>query len=199
MVLYYDFYEDPQSEKSGDRKKFHARVVTKRTVTTDTLAADIQESSSLTKADVKSVLTALVHAMRNELGHGSRIHVEGLGYFQLTLACPPVNSPGEVRAESIRVKSITFRPEISFRKSFHSVLFKRAPVKKHSRQHTEHEMDSLLNAHFMDNPYLTAKQFMQLSGLTHATAARRLKQLVEAGKLRKVYFSKHPLYEKAFQ
>jgi Fic family protein len=114
----------------------------------------------------------------------------------LTLTCPPVNSPGEVRAESIRVKSITFRPEIDFRNSFRGVQFKRAPVKQHSGTYTGQEMDSLLNAYFRDNPYLTAKKFEQLSGFTHATAARHLKQLVEAGKLRKVYFSKYPLYEK---
>jgi predicted histone-like DNA-binding protein len=195
MALYYDFYEDPPSKGSGGKKRFHVRVVTKGTATTDMLAADIQQSSSLTEADVKGVLTALVHAVKDRLGHSSRVHVEGLGYFQLTLACPPVDSPGGIRAESIRVKSITFRPESSFRNNFRTVRFMRAPVKQHSKSYSEQEMDSLLNAYFKDNSYLTARQFMQLSGFTRTTAARRLRQLVEAGKLRKVYFSRYPLYE----
>ncbi|MDR1601705.1 MAG: HU family DNA-binding protein [Tannerella sp.] len=196
MALYYDFYENPQQEGSGDGKRFHVRVVTKGTVTTDMLASDIRKSSSLTEADVKGVLTALVHALKNSLKENRRVHVEGLGYFQLTLACPPVSARNEIRAESIRVKSIIFRPESDFRKSFRTVTFRREPVKRHSIPYSEQEMDSLLNACFRDTPYLTAKKFEQQSGLTHATAARRLKQLVEAGKLRKVYFSRYPLYEK---
>jgi predicted histone-like DNA-binding protein len=196
MALYYDFYETPQPKGSERAKRLHARVVTKGTVTTDMLAADIQGSSSLTEADVKGVLTALVQTMRDRLEQSNRVHVEGLGYFRLTLDCPPVGSPGEIRAESIRVKSIAFRPESDFKNSFRSVRFVRTPVKQHSKAYSEQEMDSLLKACFNDSPYLTAKQFRQLSGLTHATAARRLKQLVEAGKLRKVYFSRYPLYER---
>jgi predicted histone-like DNA-binding protein len=103
MSLHYDFYENPVSKDSDKRPKLHARVVTEGTMTTDQLAQYIHEVCTLSTADVKASLIALVEVMAGELASGRRIHLEGLGYFQLTLSSPPVDSPKEIRAESIHV------------------------------------------------------------------------------------------------
>jgi predicted histone-like DNA-binding protein len=195
MGLNYDFYENPQSKGGEQKKILHARVVSSGCMTTDALARTIEEASSLTVGDVKSVLMALTQIMQSRLADGWRIHLDGLGYFQLTLSCPSVSSSKEIRAESIRVKSIVFRPETDFKNSFKTVHPVRTPVKKHSKQQTEQEIEKILTAYFEENPYLTGPQFGTLCGFTHSTAARRLKQLVESGKLKKISLCGQPLYE----
>ncbi|MDR3268964.1 MAG: DNA-binding protein [Tannerella sp.] len=195
MGLNYDFYETPQPKDGEQPPTYHARVVTQGTLTTDALANEIQQATSLTVGDVKAVLAALTQTMTYKLSESWRIHLEGLDYFQLTLSCPPVKSPREIRAESIHVKSIAFRPEIDFKNAFRSIQPVRTPVKKHSEQHSEQAMEKRLTAYFKDNMYMNGNQFMTLFGFTKSTAARRLKQLVAAGKLKKTGFCNQPLYQ----
>jgi predicted histone-like DNA-binding protein len=194
MGLKYDFYETPRREGGEEQTVYHARVVTMGTMTTKDLAENIQGATSLTVGDVKAVLVALTQTMTTWLSDSWRIHLEGLGYFQLTLSCPPVKSPREIRAESIHVKSIAFRPEVAFKQAFRGLRPERTPIKRHSATHSEQEMEAILAAHFKDNQYLSCSQFIALSGYTPSTAARRLKQLVAAGKLKKINFGRAAFY-----
>ncbi|MDR1879962.1 MAG: HU family DNA-binding protein [Tannerellaceae bacterium] len=197
MPLEYDFYENPAPEGSGREKRLHARAITRSTMNTDEIAEQIHEMSTLTTSDVKGVLVSLVGLMEKELASGRRIHIEGLGFFQLTLSCPPVSSEKEIRAESINVKSIVFRPEAGFKDHFRAVSLVRAKQKSHSKRHSEAEIDHLLTRYFAENEFLSSARFQMLFGLTKSTSARRIQQLLAAGKLRKVGLSGHPLYEPA--
>ena len=58
MAIFFEFYETP--DPTGEQEvKYHARAVTTQTISTDTIAAEIQEDSSLTEGDVKAVLVSL--------------------------------------------------------------------------------------------------------------------------------------------
>ncbi|MDR1919702.1 MAG: HU family DNA-binding protein [Tannerellaceae bacterium] len=195
MALAYDFYENPVPEGSKRERKLHARVVSWETMATDEIAEQIHEISSLSPGDVKAVLVSLVNLMGKELAEGKRIHLEGLGYFHLVLSCPPVQTQKEIRAESIHVKSVAFRPEIGFKARFKSTPVVRAKEKNHSKTRSETEIDQLLKHYFEANDYLTGKQFQSMSGLTRSTAARRLRQLLDEGKLQKAKLSGLPLYK----
>ncbi len=194
MGIRYDFYENPAQKKDTKQPKLHARVVSSGTMTTDEIALRIHGNSTLTTGDVKAVLTSLSELIVSELSFGRRVHVEGLGYFHLTLSCPPVKSPKEIRAESIRVKSIAFRPEIELKKNFKRLPFQRVREKRHSCRYSEIEIDGLLTGHFMDNLYITRRQFQGLCGMTTTTAFRRIKQLIADGKLQRSH-AHRSLYE----
>ena len=58
MAIKYEFYRNPNSQGTN-KKRYHARVVPIGRVSTDQLAKEIQNETSLTVADVKSVLIAL--------------------------------------------------------------------------------------------------------------------------------------------
>jgi len=195
MAIQYDFYESP-SANGDEKKKYHARFVPQGTLTTTEMAKYLQLSSSVTEGDVKGILVNLVEKMKVELGNSWQIHIEGLGYFQLTLVNPPANSPHEKRAESVKVRSVSFRPEKEFMRHFLGAIPERVATKVHSAQHTEAEIDGLLVDYFAKQPYLTAGRFRSLCGLTRTTATRRLKQWLDVGKLNKVYQYGQPLYEK---
>jgi len=184
MGLEYDFYQNPIPPGSNRKPRLHARVVTNGTVTTDELAEIIHDSSTLTTGDVKGVLEMLSHTLLRMLSYGKRVHLTGLGYFQLTLECPPVKTEKDIRAESIKVRSVVFRAEESLKDKARHISLKRVRRKNKSRSYSDIEIDALLTGHFMDNEHITASGFRSLCSLRPATAGRRLRRLVESGKLK---------------
>jgi predicted histone-like DNA-binding protein len=195
MAAFYDFYKNPPSAKR--KESLHARVITSGTIDTNYLAKEIQEQSTLSTADVKGVLTALGEVAARHFKNGERIHIEGFGFFQITLSCPAVKTPKEIRAESVRFKSIAFRPESALLKLLKFIRFERVSEKRHSKDHSEDEIDNRLTRYFSQHPTLARGDFQQLSGYTRTTAIRRLKQLLAEGKLQKAGLHHFPVYEPA--
>ncbi|MDR0431053.1 MAG: DNA-binding protein [Tannerellaceae bacterium] len=195
MGLIYDFYKNPSPEKNEGKSKLHARVVTSGTVGTAEIAALIQSSSTLTTGDINAALTMFRQEIIRQLSDSKRVHWEGVGYFELSLSCPAIESPKEIRAESIHPKTIIFRPEKSFKKEFRYLPLTRSREKRHSNQYKEEELDKLLTRYFRENMFLTSSKFRKLCGFTQATASRRLRKLYTDGKLRKTGHHRSPLYE----
>jgi len=195
MKARYDFYHNPPSLHNKRKNRLHARVVSGGTTGTNRIAEEIHDKCSLTVSDVNGVLIALRDVLIRRLGQGERIHIEGLGYFQMTLSCPPVRTAREIRAESIRFKSVVFRPEKALKEKLRHTSFERSRVKRHSRSNTEMDIDNRLTRFFTDHDSIVRQQFESLCGFTRTTANRRLKKLVEEGKLKKSGYSRYPYYE----
>ena len=87
MAIKFEFYESPNT--IGTRKKrYHARVVNWQRINTDYLAREIQYGSSLTVADIKATIISLSEKLAYYLKDGARVHIEGIGYFHISLTCP---------------------------------------------------------------------------------------------------------------
>lgn len=184
MAVQYDFYKNPSPKDSKKRVRYHARVVPYGTVDTNKLAQRIHSRCTVTPADVKAVLSSLSDVVIEELKDGNRIHIEGLGYLQITLECPPIQSTKEIRAESIRFKSVAFRSEAELRKRLRIARFERAPRKNHSSGLVAGgRLDALLAGYFATHDRITRIGFQTLCGFTRTTANRRLKELRETGKI----------------
>lgn len=194
MGLEYDFYQNPIPKGSNRKPRLHARVVTNGTTTTEELARAIQDRSSLTTGDVKGVLDLLSNLLIHELSYGRRVHIEGLGYFQLTLECPPVKTEKDIRAESIKVRSVVFRAEEALKDRARGISVKRVRRKHKSKKYSDIEVDGLLTSHFMDNDFVTAYDFRRICGFTPATAGRRLRKLVEDQKLSRLGHRRSSIY-----
>lgn len=194
MGLEYDFYPNPIPEGSDRKPRLHARVVTKGTATTEWLAREINQRSSLTTGDVKAALDLLSSLLLQELSYGRRVHLEGLGYFSLTLDCPPVKTEKEIRAESIKVRTIVFRAEAEMKKKVRNLEISRARYKNKSKKLSDIEIDGLLTTYFMDHSYITPWEFSRICGFTASTTSRRLKKLVDDGKLYRLAHRKSSIY-----
>lgn len=195
MGLIYDFYENPPKQGSDKKPKLHARVVPGHTAGIKEMSKLIQSASTLSIGDISAVLTMFREQLIYQLKEGNRVHWEGVGYFELTLSCPPIRSPKAIRAESIQVKSVVFRPEKSLKKLVKHTPLTRARRKRHSSRYSDIEIDGLLTGHFLDNPFITSSEFRCLCGLTESTATRRLRKLIADGKLKKTGHHRFPLYE----
>ncbi len=184
MGLNYDFYKNPLV-KGEKKQKLHARVVPTGTLETDAIAQLIHDTTSMSTGDVKGILTALTELMSKEMGYGYRIHLEGLGFFQLTLSCPPISNPKEIRAESIRVKSIVYRPDAEMKRKFKATRCTRIREKRHSKNYSAIQIDNILTSHFRENDYITNREFQRICSLTPSTSYSRIRQLMADGKLKR--------------
>lgn len=194
MPIEYEFYRNPNSQGTN-KKRYHARVISGNRISSDRLAKEIQQESSLTIADVKAVLITLGDKLAKHLGEGSKVHLEGIGYFQVNLQCKEeVRTPHAVRSENVEFKSVSYRADNELKKHLRQQKILRSKNKPHSMPMTEEEVDRILTEHFATHETLTRRQF-QLHGMqVKSTAHRILKKLVEDGKLKNVATQQNPVY-----
>ena len=194
MSIEYDFYRNPNSQGT-DKKRYHARVVSSDRITTDELAEEIQNECSLTITDVKAVLIALGDKLAKHLGDGSKVHLEGIGYFQVNLQCKEeVRTTRSVRSENVVFKSVSYRADNELKKHLKKQKIQRSQTKIHSVEMTEEEIDQKLTDYFKTNDTLTRSQFEVLCTQVKSTAHRILQKLVKDGKLKNVSTKQHPVY-----
>ena len=194
MSIEYDFYRNPNSQGT-DKKRYHARVVSSDRITTDELAEEIQNECSLTITDVKAVLIALGDKLAKHVGDGSKVHLEGIGYFQVNLQCKEeVRTTRSVRSENVEFKSVSYRADNELKKHLKKQKIQRSQTKIHSVEMTEEEIDQKLTDYFKTNDTLTRSQFEVLCTQVKSTAHRILQKLVKDGKLKNVSTKQHPVY-----
>ena len=194
MPIEYDFYRNPNSQGTN-KKRYHARVVSSNRISTNELAEEIQNECSLTIADVKAVLIALGDKLAKHLGDGSKVHLEGIGYFQVNLQCKEeVRTPRSVRSENVEFKSVSYRADNELKKHLRNQKIQRSQTKIHSAEMTEEEVDQKLTEYFKTHETLTRSQFEVLCTQVKSTAHRILQKLVKDGKLKNVSTKQHPVY-----
>jgi len=66
--------------------------------------------------------------------------------------------------------------------------------KSHSQTYDEGQADEKLRQFFSAHPLMKSSEFQSLFGLTRTTAARRLAELIEEGKIKKTGHRRSPLY-----
>ena len=194
MAIEYDFHRNPNSQGTN-KKRYHARVVSSHRVSTDQLAEEIQKECTLTTADIKAVLITLSDKLAQHLGEGSKVHLEGIGYFQVNLKCKEeVRTTNAVRSENVEFKSVSYRADNHLKKHLKTQKIQRSKTKIHSATLTEEEIDQTLSTYFATHETITRRQFQVLCSQVKSTAQRLLKRLLDDGKLRNIATSQHPVY-----
>ena len=194
MSIEYDFYRNPNSQGTN-KKRYHARVVSSDRISTDELAEEIQKECSLTITDVKAVLIALGDKLAKHLGEGSKVHLEGIGYFQVNLQCKEeVRTTRSVRSDNVEFKSVSYRADNELKKHLRNQKIQRSQTRIHSREMTEEEIDQKLSDYFKTHDTLSRSQFEVLCTQVKSTAHRILQKLVKDGKLKNVSTKQHPVY-----
>ena len=199
-------HEQAKQKALGEYQKYHVKTLSpveeayfdsikKLTADTDYLAKEIQQATSLTEGDVKAVLESLSHFMGSRLREGERVHLDGIGYFQVKLnSLEPITSP-KLKANQMKLKAnIGFKADKKLRSSVSVVKVERSKLKLHSVPRSNEEIDRLLTAYFSNNQILTRSDFQGLCKLTLTTAARHIKRLKEEKKLQNINTRQSPVY-----
>lgn len=194
MAVQFEFAPIPTPSDRQKKVRYYARVVNKQLIDSDYIAKEIQVACSLTDIDVKAVLDALNRSLETHLKEGRRVHLRGIGYFDITLECPETRDPKKTRASSVHFKSVNFRADKELRYRIGNLKAIRSSAGNHSASLTEVEIDIRLTNFFAEHQVLTRADLQKVCAMTRITAVRCINRLIVEKKLKNINTKSQPIY-----
>lgn len=186
MAIHYDFYSTKGLKNA--KETVHVRTISHQTTTTDELIQRIVKSTTATTGDMRLLISALSEAVVNELLSGNRVHVDGLGYFSVSIDGDiKRNKNGKPILQNAAVRNVMFHPERKLMNELLDAHFTSADHRgRQSREAAEGSIEEALAELGRDGGVFTSAQFRKRLGLTASTAQRILLRLREEGRLENV-------------
>lgn len=197
MAVRFEFYETPTPDDEKGEKKYHARVVSYNTVETEQIIHSIHTSCTLARGDVKACLAELSRVLAEKLQGGERVHLEGLGYFQVTLQCDSADTNPKTRSQHVSYKTVKFRPDKELNKEMRRLKVERSSIRKHSERMDNETVEARLMEYLETHDSITRRELEALCGLTRTTAGRHITRLVKDQKIKNTSYHFQPIYVKA--
>ena len=195
MAVQFELYNTPMPEEKKNKVRYHARPVSYETVDTEDLIYRIHSRCSLSPSDVIATLEELKYEVAQCLKEGKKVHIDGLGYLQITLSCEEeIRDPKAKRVHKVKLKSVKFKADKELKAELSDIHFQRSKYKPHSAELSPIEIDMKLTEYFADNQIITRKDFQQLCRMTQITAYRHIKRLIAEKKLQNLGTTHHPIY-----
>lgn len=94
----------------GGNKKYYATAVRTGEVSLDQLTSSIEKISTVSGADIRAVLYALVDVSVDFLSNGQIVRLGDLGSLMLNVKSEGRDTPEEVTAAAIKGTSVIFTP-----------------------------------------------------------------------------------------
>lgn len=193
MAIHYDFY--PNSG-IADEGQWHVRALEGETVEAPTLFERIEQRSTLTQADMKGALSALVAGIAEALKDGNRVHLEGLGHFSVSIKGKVVTTEdGALRLDKAGVRSILFRPDRSFLQRLSTADFIRNSKQgRHSPAVSDEVVLAAIGQLEESGQAATCKTLSQRLRMAPATTYRRLQSFQERGLVQRSFVGSTAVY-----
>ncbi len=91
------------------KKGYYPVVVRKKTIGIEELAERAATKCSLNSFEMEMAIKVTLQAIKDELLESNNVCLEGFGTFSLKAESRNVETPAEIRAESITVKKLSFK------------------------------------------------------------------------------------------
>lgn len=108
------------------KAKYYPKIVRGETLTTEQVAALLQERTTLDNSEVFGFLNALARAIKTNVLNSYVVEVEGLGIFTPTMKATSVETEEELKASTITKKGVNYRPTTSMTNGYKSIGFTKA-------------------------------------------------------------------------
>ena len=109
-----------------NKAKYYPKIVRGETLTTEQVAALLQERTTLDNSEVFGFLNALGKAVRSYVTNSYVVEVEGLGIFTTTMKATSVDTEEELKASTITKKGVNYRPTTLMSNGYKSIGFTKA-------------------------------------------------------------------------
>ena len=117
MSTYYDLYETPDVQNTGEKQPLHARIVPSGTYSKKDFIERVSRHQPFPHNIIEGVLGAVVDELAEALADGYIVELGELGHFSISLKCThKVMTKKEIRAESIRFDNVHLRTSKEFKK-----------------------------------------------------------------------------------
>ena len=140
------------------------------------------------------MLDAFNRSLVGWLKDGWRVHIDGIGYFDVSLTAPETRNPKDTKASSVKFKNVNFRADKELRYRVAELKAERSKAGSHSAHLSEIEIDMKLTEFFSENSILVRRDIEKICQMTRVTAGRCLKRLQEEKKLKNINTKQQPVY-----
>ncbi|AZZ59322.1 HU family DNA-binding protein [Riemerella anatipestifer] len=110
----------------GGDKKFYASPVYQGEKTLEGLTKDIEKISTVSGADIRAVLYALVDVMQNSLSDGQIVRLGELGSMRVSLSSEGKAKEEEVTSAAVKSAKVLFTPGSDLKKMLQTLKFEKA-------------------------------------------------------------------------
>lgn len=190
----FGLYQTPANENT--ESVTCARFISQGTKEMEEICNALNESSTLTSADIKGVLDGLSRYIGRQLGYGYSVNIEGLGIFSPALrTTKKTDKKGETVLDA-RIHGVNFRcdkhlKEMVKRESPQKV--KRGNLPLRDRDGRCAKMLDYLQTH----PSINVTEYARMNHCTHYVAQNDIRQFVSEGMIRASGVRTHRVYLKS--
>ena len=87
------------------------RNTNKQTIHSKDLIHETTLYTSVSRSDWAAVVEGLIDILSEKLGDGKRIHINGLGYFSVSIGSTESENPKKMTRGTVQITGINFQPE----------------------------------------------------------------------------------------
>lgn len=190
MSAYYDLYETPDPNGTGEKQPLHARIVPSGTYSKKEFIERVSRHQPFPHNIIEGVLGAVVDELAEALADGYIVELGELGHFSTSLKCThKVMTKKEIRAESIRFDNVHLRTSGVFKKKIKREMeLERAEKSGHTVGKVVISVEQrlqMLQEFLKKNGGITRIEYSRLTGLPRLKAIDDLNAFIEQGSLRK--------------
>lgn len=199
MSAFYDLFENPPAPNAEEQLSLHARIVSKGTVDKEEFLDRVHKFTGISRGLLSGAMEAFANEARDLLADGWSVEIGDLGFLSTSLQCPSVSDKKEIRANSVKLKSINFRASRYFKKEVgHNMRLKRDESSTQSQKSSiSREVCILrLNKHLENHPFISRTQYCRLTGRNRNRAIEELNAFVEENKIQRYGAGKLTVYIK---
>ena len=185
MSTYYDLYETPDVQNTGEKQPLHARIVPSGTYSKKDFIERVSRHQPFPHNIIEGVLGAVVDELAEALADGYIVELGELGHFSISLKC----TQKEIRAESIRFDNVHLRTSKEFKKKIKREIelerVENSKVKTHDTKISIEDRLQMLQEFLKKNGGITRIEYSRLTGLPRLKAIDDLNAFIKEGTLRK--------------
>lgn len=198
MSAYYDLYETPDINNTGEQQPLHARIVPKGTIDRKEFIDRVHRFTGLSHAMLEGAMSAFMDELRDCLADGWTVELGELGYFTPSLNCRPVMEKNHLRSASIGLRGLNFRLGKEFYRELNGKIhFERRPVfsaQSPASVLTKEQCAELLKDYLAQYPCINRAQYSQLTGRNYKQAVAELNVFIADGLLMRHGMGKSVVY-----
>jgi predicted histone-like DNA-binding protein len=104
-LIWFGLVESPAND--GEKKKYHVRNTNKQTIHSKDLIHEATLYTSVSRSDWAAVVEGLIDILSEKLGDGKRIHINGLGYFSVSIGSTESENPKKMTRGTVQITRVT--------------------------------------------------------------------------------------------
>lgn len=191
MSAYYDLYETPDVQNTGEQQPLHARIVPSGTYSRKDFLERVARSSPTFNYNViDAVVGVVIDELAEALAEGHIVELGELGHLSISLKCThKVMDKRDIRSESITLDNVHLRTSKEFkRKIRREIELERVEKSKRASRKVEFSMEQRqqkLQEFLKSNGGITRLEYSRLTGLSRLKAIDELNAFITDGILRK--------------